>query len=64
MRELALYKLTQKYLYQWQKLTDEDAPSGALRRLRRDIVELKAKLKVTPEEELVILTELGIAPAK
>lgn len=64
MRELALYKITQKYLYQWQKLTDEDAPSGALRRLRRDIVELKAKLKVTPEEELVILTELGIAPAK
>lgn len=63
MRELALYEITLKYLYQWQNLTDADAPSGALRRLRRDINELKTKLRVTPEEDLAIQTKLGIAPA-
>lgn len=61
-RELALYKLTRKYLYQWQNWTDEMAPSGALRRLRRDIEDMKTNLAITPEEEQRILFELGIAP--
>jgi tetratricopeptide (TPR) repeat protein len=62
-RQLTLYKLCQKYIYQWQKLDeDRDAPSGALARLRRGLPDLKEQLKITPEEELRILTELGIAP--
>lgn len=61
--QLTLYKLTQKYLYQWQNLTEEkDAPSGALTRLRRQITEIKDQLKVLPEEEQRVLRELGIAP--
>lgn len=60
-RELSLYKLTRKYLYQWQGLTDEDVPSGALRRLRRDVEQMKTDLNITPEEEQQILIELGIA---
>lgn len=63
-RELALYKLTRKFLYQWQNWTDEDSPSGALRRLRRDVEAMKTDLRITPEEELQILQELGIAPAE
>lgn len=63
-RELALYRLTKKFLFQWQNLTDDDSPSGALRRLRRGITEMKAQMSVTPEEELAIDTELGIAPAE
>lgn len=63
--ELTLYKLCVKYLYQWQNLNEEtDAPSGALTRLRRQIPEMKNQLKVTPDEELKILNELGIAPKK
>ncbi|MEX2578327.1 MAG: tetratricopeptide repeat protein [Verrucomicrobiales bacterium] len=60
-RELALYRLTRKYLFQWQNLTDEDVPSGALRRLRRDIVEMRSDLNITPEEEAQILRALGIS---
>ena len=30
----ALFKLYYKYLYMWQKLTDEDSPSGALKTIR------------------------------
>lgn len=60
-RELALYRLTRKYLYQWQNWTDEDCPSGALRRLRRDVEDMKIELAVTPEEEAQVLFELGIA---
>lgn len=62
-RQLTLYKLCQKYLYQWQKLDEaKDSPSGALTRLRRGITEMKSQLQITPAEELAILTELGIAP--
>lgn len=61
-RQLALYRLTRKFLYQWQNWTDEDSPSGALRRLRRDIEAMKTDMAITPEEELAVLTELGIAP--
>ena len=62
-KQLTLYKICQKYIYQWQKLDEtRDAPSGALTRLRRGITELKAQLKITPAEELKILNELGIAP--
>jgi len=60
-RELALYRLTRKFLYQWQEWTDDDAPSGALRRLRRKIEDMKNDLNITPEEEQQVLTELGIA---
>jgi tetratricopeptide (TPR) repeat protein len=62
-KQLTLYKLSVKNIYQWQKLDEEkDAPSGALTRLRRGIVEMKDNLKITPEEEQKILLELGIAP--
>ncbi len=62
-KELTLYKLSLKNIYQWQKLDEEkDAPSGALTRLRRDIVEMKNDLKILPLEEQQILQELGIAP--
>ncbi|MDF2375799.1 MAG: tetratricopeptide repeat protein [Verrucomicrobiales bacterium] len=60
-RELALYELTRKYLYQWSELTDEDVPSGALRRLRRDVELMKTNLQITPEEEQTILIKLGLA---
>jgi tetratricopeptide (TPR) repeat protein len=61
--ELTLYKLCLKYIYQWQALDEAtDAPSGALTRLRRQIPEMKGQLAVTPEEELKIINELGIAP--
>lgn len=61
-RELALYKLTKKFIYQWQNLDEEtDAPSGALRRLRRQITDMKSEMAITPEEELAIDIELGIA---
>jgi tetratricopeptide (TPR) repeat protein len=60
-RELALYSLTRKFLYQWQKWTDEDVPSGALRRLRRQIEDMKIDMAITPEEEQKILFDLGIA---
>ena len=64
-RQLTLYKLCQKYIYQWQKLDEaRDAPSGALARLRRGLVDLKAQLKISPEEEQRVLNELGIAPKK
>lgn len=64
-RELTLYKLCVKNLYQWQALDEKtDSPSGALTRLRRRVPELKAELNVTPVEEAEILRELGIAPAK
>jgi len=59
-REIALYRLYTKYLYMWQALTDEDAPSGALRRLRRDIVELRTELAITPEDQQAVEVELGI----
>ncbi|MDF1657796.1 MAG: tetratricopeptide repeat protein [Verrucomicrobiales bacterium] len=59
-RQLALYKLTRKYLYQWQNWTDEDSPSGALRRLRRDIEVMKSDMAITPEEEAAIVLELNI----
>jgi tetratricopeptide (TPR) repeat protein len=63
--ELTLYKLCVKYLYQWQALDEtKDGPSGALTRLRREIPEMKTQLKVTPEEELNLINELGIAPKK
>jgi tetratricopeptide (TPR) repeat protein len=61
-RELALYRLSRKYLYMWQNWTDEMVPSGALRRLRRDIETMKTDLAITPEEEQQILLQLGIAP--
>jgi hypothetical protein len=61
-RELALYRLSRKYLYMWQKWTDEIAPTGALRRLRRDIETMKTDLRITPEEEQMILRQLNIAP--
>lgn len=62
-KQLTLYKLSVKYIYQWQKLDEQkDAPSGALARLRRGIVEMKDSLKITPVEEQKILQELGIAP--
>ncbi|MEM9015926.1 MAG: tetratricopeptide repeat protein [Verrucomicrobiota bacterium] len=60
-RELALYRLTRKFLYQWQNFTDEVAPSGALRRLRRDIEDMKTTMNITPEEEQQVLFELGLA---
>jgi outer membrane protein assembly factor BamD (BamD/ComL family) len=64
-KQLTLYKLSVKNIYQWQKLDEKkDAPSGALARLRRDIVEMKSQLKITPVEEQKILLELGIAPTK
>ena len=64
-RELTLYKLTVKYIYQWQALDEQkDAPSGALARLRRYTPEMKTQLKITPQEELAVMTELGIAPKK
>jgi hypothetical protein len=63
--ELTLYKLCLKYIYQWQNLDEaKDTPSGALSRLRRQIPEMKTQLKVTPEEELTIINELGIGPKK
>ncbi|MDF1850143.1 MAG: tetratricopeptide repeat protein [Verrucomicrobiales bacterium] len=61
-RELALYSLTRKFIYQWQKWTDEEAPSGALRRLRRQVEDMKVDLAITPEEEQKVLFDLGIAP--
>ncbi len=61
-RELALYSLTRKFIYQWQKWTDEDVPSGALRRLRRQVEDMKVDLAITPEEEQKVLFDLGIAP--
>jgi tetratricopeptide (TPR) repeat protein len=63
-KQLTLYKLSVKNIYQWQKLDEQkDAPSGALTRLRRGIVEMKDNLKITPLEEQKVLQELGIAPA-
>lgn len=62
-RELTLYKLTLKYLYQWQNLDEaRDSPSGALTRLRRDITTMKENLRILPLEEQRVLRELGIAP--
>ena len=62
-KQLTLYKLSVKYIYQWQKLDEQkDAPSGALARLRRGIVEMKDSLKINSVEEQKILQELGIAP--
>ncbi len=63
-RELALYKLTRKFLIQWSDWTDEVAPSGALRRLRRDIEEMKSDLAITPEEEQQVLFDLGLIKEK
>ncbi|MEM7603565.1 MAG: hypothetical protein AAF357_19400, partial [Verrucomicrobiota bacterium] len=60
-RQLALYELTRKYLFQWQNWTDEDSPSGALRRLRRDVEVMKSDMAVTPEEEQQVLINLGLA---
>lgn len=60
-RELTLFKLTVKYVYQWQKLDEEiDGPSGALGRLRRRVAEMKDELRVNPEEEARVLREVGI----
>ncbi len=62
-KQLTLYKLSLKNIYQWQKLDEQkDAPSGGLTRLRRGIVEMKGNLNITPLEEQKILRELGIAP--
>ena len=43
------------------QLTDEDVPSGALRRLRRDVELMKTNLQITPEEEQTSLIKLGLA---
>ncbi|MEM7698360.1 MAG: tetratricopeptide repeat protein, partial [Verrucomicrobiota bacterium] len=60
-KQIALYRLCVRYIYQWQNLDEEaDAPSGALRRLRRQLPELKADLAITPEEDLAVKTALGI----
>ncbi len=63
-REIALYRLTRKFLFQWQDWTDEVAPTGALRRLRRDIEDMKNELGITPEEEQQILFDLGLSEKK
>lgn len=63
-RELSLYRLTKKYLYIWQDLTDEDVPSGALRRLRRDVEQMRIDLNITPEEEQQVLLDLNIPGEK
>ncbi|MEM6278255.1 MAG: tetratricopeptide repeat protein [Verrucomicrobiota bacterium] len=60
-RQLALYRLTRKYLFQWQNWTDEETPSGALRRLRRDVEVMKSDMAITPEEEQQVLIDLGLA---
>ena len=59
-REIALYRLTRKFLYQWQDWTDEDTPSGALRRLRRQIEDMKNDMGITPEEEAQVMSDLGL----
>lgn len=59
-REIALYRLTRKFLYQWQNWTDEDAPTGALRRLRRQIEDMKNDMGITPEEEAQVMSDLGL----
>ncbi len=62
-RELTLYKLTVKNVYSWQSLDEQThAPSGALARLRRKVVDMKNELRITPQEEQTVLAELGIAP--
>lgn len=62
-KQLKLYEISVKFLYQWQNLKPEtDAPSGALERLRREVPEMKNTLRILPEEELRILTSLGLAP--
>lgn len=64
-RELTLYKLTVKYIYSWQSLDERvAAPSGALARLRREVVDMKTTLRITPQEEQAVLQELGIAPRR
>ena len=59
-RQLSLYKLTTRYLYEWQGLTDEDVPSGALARLRRTGDAMVLDLAITPEEKAKVDFELGI----
>lgn len=59
-RQIALYGLTRKFLFQWQNWTDEMSPSGALRRLRRDILEMKTELGITPEEEAAVEFKHGL----
>lgn len=61
-REIALYRLTRKFLYQWQNWTDEETPSGALRRLRRQIEDMKTDMGISPEEEAQVMSDLGLGP--
>lgn len=59
--QLKLYELVLKNVYSWQDLKEEvDAPSGALGRLRRKVVDMKAELKILPAEEARILRAVGI----
>ena len=59
-RELALYKIYLKHIYQWQDLKPSDSPSGALVSLRRELGNYKADLKIGPEDEENIRFNLGI----
>lgn len=59
-RQLALYEITLRYLYMWQNFTDDDAPSGALRRLRRGIEDMRNDFRITPEEEQAIRRKINI----
>ncbi len=59
-RQLSLYKLCTKYIFMWQKWTDDEAPSGALGRLRRDLNDMKGRMAITPEEQQKIEFDLGL----
>ncbi len=60
-RELALYRLCTKYIYMWQRWDEKkDCPSGALGRLRRDLIDMKGRMTITPEEQKKIEDDLGL----
>lgn len=59
-KKIEYYKWLQRKLFQWQNWADDDDPTGALRRLRRRLPELKSELAITPEEQQAIDFELGI----
>ncbi len=63
MRELKLYAICCKYNFIWQ-WDEKLVPSGALGRLRRDLVDMKGRLKITDEEQNKINRDNGLGPKK
>lgn len=60
-RQLALYRIYLRHLWQWRNLdSKDDSPTGALALLRRNLGDYRTELQIEGKDALAIRRELGI----